>query len=192
MPHACDEDDAGVRGMHHEASNLLDIREADVLPGPAAVGRLEDAVADAEVRPVQALAAADIQHVGMRRGDRDVAHRARRRLIEDGCPGAAVVVGLPDAAVVDAHEEDAGLGRNPDRADRAAGPVRANHPVAQVLIERRAEGRGFLLPVGGGDAKSRGERGNQHGVSNRHWWSSSGDWPSISRAAGVPSEDSRR
>ena len=158
---------------------------------------------------MQPLAAADIDHFGMGGGDRDVADRTRGRLIEDRRPGPAVIVGLPDAAVVDADEEDARPRWNADGADRPAGAVRANHPVAQVLVERGANTRGLSLPMGGGDAHSSGKRGEQNGASNLHSRPSSVDaveyltsgdcgtshgvsHPASSRGAGMPGVSARR
>ncbi len=134
-----DEDDLRVRRMDDDAADLLDVGQTDPRPGFAAVGRLEDAVADAEIRPVEAFAGADVDHLGMRRRDRQIADRAGRRVVEDRPPGAAVVVGLPDAAVVDADEEDVRLRRDADAADRAAGPKRADQSILEALIGGRID-----------------------------------------------------
>ena len=133
--------------MDDDAADLLDVAETDVRPGAAAVGRLEDAVADAEVGTVQAFAASDVEDVGMRRRDGDVADRSGGRLVEDRLPGAAVVVGLPDAAVVHAHEEHARLGGDAHGADRSAGAERTDQAIAQALVERRVDGLAGLVWV---------------------------------------------
>src|SRR5436309_1799561 len=89
---------------------------------------------------MQTLATADVHHVGVRGGDSQIADRSAWRLIEDRTPGAAVVVCLPDAAVVDAHEEDSGLRGDADRPDCPARAERADQTVAQLLVEPGIQG----------------------------------------------------
>ena len=67
MTEAGNEHDVGIRRMNDETTHLLDVSESDMLPSVAAVGRFEDAVADAEVGPVQSFAGADVEDVRMRR-----------------------------------------------------------------------------------------------------------------------------
>src|SRR6185436_17644268 len=90
---------------------------------------------DAEIRTMKALAAADVDDVGARRRDRDVADRTGGRTVEDRTPGAAVVVRLPHAAVVDADIEDAGLRRHADAADGAARTEWSDEAVTHLLIK---------------------------------------------------------
>ena len=101
-----DEETVRVAGIDEDRADLPAVAQAEVLPRPPAVGRFVDAVADREVRPLQSLAAADVDDVRVRRRDRERADRLRRLLVEDRRPGAAGVVGLPDAAVVDADVEE--------------------------------------------------------------------------------------
>ena len=54
--------------------------------------------------------------------------------MEDGFPGAAKVVGLPDAAVVDTHEEHAGLIGNADATNGAARTEGADETVFEALV----------------------------------------------------------
>ena len=54
-----------LTGPSEEGAPRVYIGEADVLPGLTPVGRLEHAVSDSEVRPVEAFAGADVDHVGM-------------------------------------------------------------------------------------------------------------------------------
>ena len=58
---------------------------------------------------MEPFAAAHVDHVRIRRRHRHRADGAGGLVVEDGIPGAAVVVRLPDAAVVDADVEDVGL-----------------------------------------------------------------------------------
>ena len=94
------------------------------------VGGFVDAVADGEIGPLQAFAAADVDDVGIGRRDGERADGAGRLIVEDRLPGAAVVGGLPDAAVVDADVEDVGLAGHAGRPDGAAAAERADHPPA--------------------------------------------------------------
>ena len=104
------------------------------------VGGLVDAVAVGEIGPLQALAAADVDDVRVGRRDGEGADGAGRLVVEDRLPGAAVVGGLPDAAVVDADVEDVGLAGHAGGADGAAAAERADHAPAQAGVERRGEG----------------------------------------------------
>jgi len=114
-----------------------------VLPARAPIGRLEDAIADRQVRPVKSLAGADIDDVGMRRRHRHIAHRTGGRIVEDRVPGATEVVRLPDAAVVHADVEDVGLRRDPNATDRTAGAEGSDRAVPQLLVQSRVH-RGLL------------------------------------------------
>src|SRR5271165_7356346 len=58
---------------------------------------------------MQTFAAADIHNVRVGGGDSDGSDGAGGLLVEDGLPGAPVIVGLPDAAVDRANVEDVGL-----------------------------------------------------------------------------------
>ena len=49
--------------MNDQAPHLLHVREPDVDPCGAAIDRLEDPVADAEIRAVQTFTGADVQDV---------------------------------------------------------------------------------------------------------------------------------
>ena len=55
----------GIARVDGERRNLLSVHEAKVGPGLAGVGGLVDAVAHGEVGAMQALAAADINDVGI-------------------------------------------------------------------------------------------------------------------------------
>src|SRR5207249_2665721 len=112
--------------------DLAPLVQAEMAPRPAAVGGLVDAVACGEVRPLEALAAADVDHVRARRSDGDRTDGAGRLIVEDRPPGPAVVLGLPDPAVDGAHVEDVGLIRDAGRGLRAPAAVRADHAPAQL------------------------------------------------------------
>jgi hypothetical protein len=137
------EDAIGVAGVDDDLRDLLAVAKAEVGPGEAGVGRLVEAVADGKVGPLQALTRGDIDDAGVRRRDRDGADRAGRLVVEDGPPGPAVIVRLPDAAVADAHIEDVGLGGDSGHGPGAAGPVGADRAPAHLAEEARIDGLGL-------------------------------------------------
>ena len=120
-----DEQAIGILRIDGDLRNLLRIAEAQVRPRRAGVGRLVDAVADREVRARQPFAAADVEDVGIRRRNRHPANRSGRLVVEDRLPGAAGVVGLPDAAVHHAYIEGEGL---TPMSRRRLRPPRAKRP----------------------------------------------------------------
>ena len=104
-----DEQAVGIPRVDGDLRNLLAVAQSQVSPGLAGVGRFVDAVSGGKIRPLQAFAAAHVDDIRIGRGDRDRADRAGGLLVEDGIPRAAVVVGLPDAAVAHADVEDVRL-----------------------------------------------------------------------------------
>ena len=83
---------------------------------------------------MQSLAAANINNVRIGGRDRDGADRLRRLVIEDGIPGSAVVVGLPDPAIHLRHVKNIGLAGHPAESARAAAAEWADHPPVQFLV----------------------------------------------------------
>ena len=94
-----DEQPIRVARIDGDVGNLLRVAQPEMRPRLAGVGRLVDAVAGREVRPMEPFAAADVDDVGVRWRDRDGADRPGRLVVEDRLPGAAGVGRLPDAAV---------------------------------------------------------------------------------------------
>src|ERR1700722_20551917 len=103
-------------------------------PGLARIGRFVNAVADGKIGAVQSLAAGGINNVGIGRGNGDGADRLSRLVVEDGIPGAAVVVGLPHAAVYLRHIVDVRLAGNAGGGPGAAAAKWADHAPVQLLI----------------------------------------------------------
>src|SRR6185437_7697455 len=98
-----------IFGIHGEFGNLLAVTQAEMRPGFAGVSGFVDAIAHGEIRAVQSFAAADIDDIGIRRRDGDRTDGTGGLVVKDGLPSASVIVGLPHAAVADAHIEDIGL-----------------------------------------------------------------------------------
>src|SRR5579864_1534460 len=102
----------GVPRVDGEGGDLLAIAQAEMRPCFAGVGGFVDSVAGGEIGPLQTLAARDVDDVGVGWRDGDRADRLRGLAVEDGGPGTAVVIRLPDAAIDLPHVKDIGLAGN--------------------------------------------------------------------------------
>src|ERR1700704_5133132 len=103
-------------------------------PGFSCIGGFVDAVADGKIGAGQAFAACNINDVRVGRSDGDGAYLLRRLRIEDGRPGAAVVIGFPDATVDGADVKDGRLACDAGESARAAAAERADHAPAHFAI----------------------------------------------------------
>ena len=83
---------------------------------------------------MQAFAASHINKVGIRRRYCDGADGLRRLMVEDGCPGATVVVRFPNSSVDLAHVENIWLTGNASGGAGTASAKWANHSPMQVLV----------------------------------------------------------
>ena len=117
-----DVDAVRIVGVDGDAADVLGVVEADVGPGLALIGGLVHAVAVGVLAADVGLAGADVDDVGVRRGDGDGADGADGNAVcrRDGEPGAAGVFGLPDAAADGAEVEGVGLAGNAGDAVGAA------------------------------------------------------------------------
>ena len=125
----------GITRMDDEGRDLLAIAQAKMRPGLARVGRFVDAVAHRQVGTMQALAAGYINDVGIGGSDSDGTNRLRGFMIEDGIPGAAVVVRLPDASIDLRHIEDVWLAGDSDGSAGAPPAKRTDHTPVQIAVE---------------------------------------------------------
>ena len=132
-------------------------------PGLAGVDRLINSVAGRQIGALQALAAADVDRFGVGRGDGERADGAGRLVVKDRRPSAAVVVRLPNAAVVCGDIEKARVARNAGGSNRPAAAERADRSPAHVAVK----GRRDLL---GSRREGQGEQSEnaqpQHGTTN--------------------------
>ena len=157
-----DVDEVRIRRMDADARDLAGVAQPDVLPGPAAVGRLVDAVAVRDVAADGLLSGADVDHVriGLRDGDR--ADRARLEvLVGDDLPVGAAVGRLPDAAAGRAEVERVRIA--PNAGDRRHAPA-AEGPDQPELEALEAVGKALLgsgRGAGGGGAGRRRDRGQR-------------------------------
>ena len=56
----CDKNPIRILGIHNDGGDLLCVAQAKVRPGLSSIGRLVKAVADCEIRALEAFATADI------------------------------------------------------------------------------------------------------------------------------------
>src|SRR5579871_1424138 len=135
MPEHGDEESVWVPRIDQDRGDLLSLAKSEMAPGFSAIRALVDSVADGEVGALQALAAPHIDDIGVGGGERDGADGSGGLVVEGGVPGAAVVVGLPDAAVVDADVEDIGLIGDSGRADGTSSAERSDHAPLESGVE---------------------------------------------------------
>jgi len=160
------EEAIGVARIDGEVGNLLAVAKAEMGPGFAGIGGAVDAITDGEVGTVKAFAGSDVDDVGVGGSDCDCADGLRGLVVEDGVPGAAVVVGLPDTTVHLTDVEDIGLGWNPRGGAGTTTAEWADEPPAHV-----GEWRGGRLSYGCGDWKA-DEQGNEKmaGIGTKAHW----------------------
>ena len=132
-----DVDDVGILRVHDHLGDRLRFFQPHVLELASAVGRLVDAGAERRALTVVRFARADIDDVGVRRRDLDVADRRDRVLVEDRRPRRAVVDGLPDAArrVADVDDRRVAL-VDGDVVDASAHDGRADRAPDEPLEQR--------------------------------------------------------
>ena len=95
----------GIGGVHLNATDGARVGEAEEGPRLAAVGRLVDAATGRDGIARIRFAGAPVDHVGIRRGDREITTRRHAGRVHDGLEGGAVIGGLPQAAAGGGHVE---------------------------------------------------------------------------------------
>ncbi len=93
-----DVDDVGVARIDEDVLDVLGVLEPHARPRLAGIGRLVDAVAEADAALVVVLARAEPDDVGVLRIDDHRAERIRAVGLEDRRPGVAAVLRLPEVA----------------------------------------------------------------------------------------------
>ena len=168
----------------------------DVLEVLAAVGGLVDAGAERRALTVVRLARADVDDVGVRRCQLDVADGGDRELVEDRRPRGAVVDGLPDAAGRVADVERRGVALvDGDVVDASAHDRRADRAPDEPFEHRvvrfvhRPRGRRFLgLRLFGQHARSSTDRKESqtgpHQQPHAHVSYHVDDLPPVTRSVG--------
>src|SRR5208282_6501588 len=110
------------------------VAQAEMSPSLACVSGFVYAVADGEIGAMQTLSAGDINDVGIGRGNGNGADRLRGLVFENGTPGPAVVVRLPNPTVYLANVENVGLAGDSSSGAGAAASKWAHHAPVQVLV----------------------------------------------------------
>jgi hypothetical protein len=86
---------------------------------------------------MQPFSAADIDYVRVRNRNSDSTDRSCGLLIEEGRPGAAIVIRLPDAAVDYSYIEYIRMSRNSGGSLSATTSIRADSAPVERLKKRR-------------------------------------------------------
>ena len=140
MPGNRDQDTIRIARVNRDLRNLLSITQPKMCPGLSGVDGFVEAIADGQIRPLQSLAAANVDDVRIGKRYRNAADRTSRLIVENRSPGAAVIGGLPHAAVYLRDVENVRLRRHPRDGARAPTTIRAD--AAPV---KRAEQAGIEL-----------------------------------------------
>src|SRR5262249_51448174 len=139
MTEHSDEEPVRVSRIDNDLGNLLTVAQTQMRPRFACIRGLVDAVTHGEIGTLQALAAADVNDVWIRRSHGDRAYRTGRLLIEDRLHRPAVIRRLPDAAVVDANVEHARLGGHARDRFRTSAAKRADVAPAHLAHQAGIE-----------------------------------------------------
>jgi hypothetical protein len=126
-------------------------------PRFAAIRRPIDAVSHGKIGPMQTFARTDVDDLGVRLRDRDGTDRLRGLGIEDRVPGAAIVIGLPHAAVDRSDQERIRPAGNAGYGPSAAAAKRAHHPPRKILRDHRNRRIGGVAHRDGEQPQQRSE-----------------------------------
>jgi hypothetical protein len=152
-----DVNDVGVARIDHDVLDVFGVLEAHPLPGCPAIGRLVDAVAEADAALVVVLTGPEPDDVRVLRIDRDRAERVGALLVEDAGPGVAAVLGLPEVARGRRDVPHTGILRvDGDVGDPAGREARADTAEREGLHRVRGQAWIAVLRVQG--------RGGGHGA----------------------------
>jgi hypothetical protein len=133
--------DVGVVRVDHDPPDVMRTLEPEVDPRVTPIVRPVDTVAPRRRLTVVLLSGARIDDPMIRRGDRDVAERAHRLVVEDRLPRRPVIRAAPESA--GGRTEINGRGIRWERldvVDAPAGHRGAHRPEAERLEERRHSG----------------------------------------------------
>ena len=165
-----DVDDVRVLGVDLDLVDEIALFEPDVRPGLPGVGRFPDPVAVGARAGVHRLARAEVEDVGIGRGDGERAHAHVAVLVEDGLEVRARVLGLPDPAAGGQDVVGRGLpgghGEFGDPAREVDGPDPA--PGQLVEIVGRDLRLGHDRAPGAQDEAQGQEEREETGQTSRH------------------------
>jgi hypothetical protein len=127
--------------INRQRRNLLPIAQSQMHPRRPRIGRAVNSIAYRKIRPMQPLAARNIDDVVVRGRHRDRPNRLGVLAIEDRLPRPPVVVRLPHPAVHLPDVKDVRLVRHTRRRPRPSPAKRPNHPPPHLRQPRRSIGR---------------------------------------------------
>ena len=172
---------SGSRGSIRIWPMCSEVLQPRVGPAPPAVQALVDAVAPADAPLARVLAGPEPDHVGVGGVDRDRAGGVRGVVVEDGRPGGAAVLGLPDVRRGGGDVPHAPVGRV-DRHVRDPAGHEGRADARSSRAERRASSMvgGVAEPPGdwawrgarvvqGAAARARVVVGGGRAAGARHW-----------------------
>src|SRR2546425_7116725 len=140
MPERGNDHDVGIARIDPDCADVPRRLEADAGPALAAVRRLVEAAAGADVVPRLRLSRANIDRVRIRARDCQRANR-RWQLIPHRGPGAASVHGLPHAPARSAEVESIWPSRDARRHRRPTATKGAEQPPVQLRVRTFGEHR---------------------------------------------------
>jgi hypothetical protein len=130
-----DVDEIGILGMNDDAADLLRVGESDARPRLPAIDRFEHPLALRDIGAHVRLARSDVDHLRIRRRDRNRPDRTDRLRVEDGMPRAAGIHGLPHSAIHAAEVEVLRLTRDSADGEHASGAERSDEAPVKILKE---------------------------------------------------------
>ena len=143
----CRENHVRIVGVYEDAPDLPTVLEPDMRPGAAGVLRFVHPVAVGNVRAHVRLARTHINHLGVRRRNRNGADGSDGLAVKDGRPHAAGVRGFPNTSAHRAKIKSVGLpgnagGRKRPPAARGAdhAPVKTGKEAGIKLLPGQAGG----------------------------------------------------
>ena len=159
--------------VDYDVRDLLAVAQSQMLPGVSGVFGFIDPVASGKIRPQQSLAAAHINCIGIRRRDRQRAHRPRILPVKNRIPRSSVIRAFPYAAIICGHVELVGFSRDAARRHGPSSTERTNAAPSQILQEpsvelrrSRTRRRSARVSLGRRALCPRTQRQNQRKISN--------------------------
>jgi len=102
-------DDLRISWIDQDGTDVLGVLQAHVLPGLTAIETSVDAIAVADVSAADVLAGTDPDGIRIVRIERQTTDGVRLLAVENGFPGRARVLGLPDSSTTDRDVPRGGL-----------------------------------------------------------------------------------
>ncbi len=119
--------------MHPDTRDLTGVLEPHPLPRRSTIGRAVHAVAVRDVAPDRGFTHSDVDHIRIRRRDRDRAHRAGLEvLVREIAPRESAVVRSPYSTAARAEIELAIVSGDSSHCSCATSPIRSDRAIPQA------------------------------------------------------------